>query len=485
MVAVPVKDLTKREIIYLHENRCKHGHRYLSHYNCYLEESGLGESLGFLDIECTNLKADFGYVLSYCMSIRHRDGSKEWCEALLSKSDIRKGIYDKRVVANCVRDINKVDRLITYYGCVTPGHKVLTADLRWVLVETLKPGDELVTISETKEDNRTHVYRKGQVVHNIPIKKEVFDIELSNGEVLTATGDHPWMVQRNNLWSWRTTKELMHFNGNNTIPRILPIWEPKTSKECGYIAGFFDGEGGLYQPPRIGRPGQFAFNITASQHSIKNKGVLEHIQTCLQQEEYSFSVRSYDRKHRDQKSIKICGGVSSLLKFLGEIRPQKMKNLDIDKLGSIKSDVGKEVLTVKRIIPRGKKLVCGLETTTGTYFVNGFASHNSKFDIPFLRTRSVYWGLDFPKFKNKIQTDLYPIVKYKFNLHRNRLETACEFFGIESKGHRLKPDIWFQAMSGDKKALDYILEHNREDVRSTEQLYDLIISHSRKGQTSI
>lgn len=111
--------------------------------------------------------------------------------------------------------------------------------------------------------------------------------------------------------------------------------------------------------------------------------------------------------------------------------------------------------------------------------------YGDRFDIPFLRTRCVYWGIDFPLFKEIKGTDTYPILKHKFKLHRNRLETACEFFKIPAKGHRLSPEIWIKALSGDKKAIAWILEHNREDVISLEALYKRIIEHSNPTNKSI
>ena len=111
--------------------------------------------------------------------------------------------------------------------------------------------------------------------------------------------------------------------------------------------------------------------------------------------------------------------------------------------------------------------------------------YGSRFDLPFLRTRAVYYGLDFPIYKEVLHQDAYYIVKNRFLLHRNRLETACRFFNIPCKEHPLKPDIWFEAMGGKKKALDYILEHNKEDVISLELLWKKINFYSQCSKRSI
>lgn len=111
--------------------------------------------------------------------------------------------------------------------------------------------------------------------------------------------------------------------------------------------------------------------------------------------------------------------------------------------------------------------------------------YSTKFDIPFLRTRAVYWEFLFPLYAEIKHTDVYYIVRNKFNLHRNRLETACEFFDIPCKAHRLNPSIWQRAMSGEKKALNYILQHNREDVTSLEALYNKVNLYVQMNRRSI
>jgi len=112
-----------------------------------------------------------------------------------------------------------------------------------------------------------------------------------------------------------------------------------------------------------------------------------------------------------------------------------------------------------------------------------------KFDLPFLRSRSVRWGLKFPVYKRLFVTDTHTILKNKFCLHRNSQEVACDFFKIPAKQHRLKPDIWVRMLSGNpksiQKTLDYVLQHNKEDVISLEKLYKKISPYAPSSKTSI
>lgn len=117
-----------------------------------------------------------------------------------------------------------------------------------------------------------------------------------------------------------------------------------------------------------------------------------------------------------------------------------------------------------------------------------YGGFNRSFDIPYIRTRSVYWGLPFPHYGELLCSDTYPILKNKFKIHSNRLEAACQFFGIPAKNHPLNPNIWELVKTGNrtkrKRALDYILKHNVEDVESLEQLWDKISPFVRIGKTS-
>lgn len=109
-----------------------------------------------------------------------------------------------------------------------------------------------------------------------------------------------------------------------------------------------------------------------------------------------------------------------------------------------------------------------------------------RFDIPFLRTRAVGMGIEFPLYQENIVNDAYDIVKNKFKFGRNSLHAACTHLGIESKDTPMSPDMWIKAVAGrDKESIQYILQHCREDVISTEKLWDRISNFANTPKTSI
>lgn len=111
--------------------------------------------------------------------------------------------------------------------------------------------------------------------------------------------------------------------------------------------------------------------------------------------------------------------------------------------------------------------------------------YSGKFDAPFLRTRCIYHGLDFPLFKEIKHTDAYLISKYKLKMHSNRLEAVANFFNIPAKGHRLTPEVWLKCLSGNTEALDFVLTHNIEDVETLRNVFNKIKDYTRLTDTSI
>jgi uncharacterized protein YprB with RNaseH-like and TPR domain len=110
---LPLHTLKKSEILWLANRRCKHGHNYLAHYNCYLKEENREEKIGFLDIEASNKDAEFGIILCYCIKPL---GEDKILYDVINKKDLQGKEEDKRVVRNLIRDMLKFDRLCGFYS---------------------------------------------------------------------------------------------------------------------------------------------------------------------------------------------------------------------------------------------------------------------------------------------------------------------------------------------------------------------------------
>jgi uncharacterized protein YprB with RNaseH-like and TPR domain len=109
-----------------------------------------------------------------------------------------------------------------------------------------------------------------------------------------------------------------------------------------------------------------------------------------------------------------------------------------------------------------------------------------RFDIPFLRTRAAMMGVRFPIYQENLVFDMYDVVKNKFRFGRNSLASACKALKIEAKETDISPDMWVKATIGrDTQSMNYILQHNREDVVSTEKLWDELTRYTNIPNTSI
>lgn len=108
----PVSRLSRQEIVWLSRHRCTHKHTYLEHYTCYIKENPLKEEIGFFDIEASNLNANFGIMFSYAIKV---GGKNEIVERVITKKELSECL-DRKVVEQCVEDLSKFDRIVTFYG---------------------------------------------------------------------------------------------------------------------------------------------------------------------------------------------------------------------------------------------------------------------------------------------------------------------------------------------------------------------------------
>ncbi|MCK4258048.1 MAG: hypothetical protein KAX49_03670 [Halanaerobiales bacterium] len=487
----PVSRLTKKEITWLANHRCKHGHTYLEHYNCYLEENPKGFKMGFFDIETSGLKADFGLMYCYCIK---EHGKKEIIGRTITQEELRSDELDKGVVENCIKDMSKFDVLVTHYGCVTPGHRVLTANLEWKPVENLEIGEKLLTFNEEpKRDSNYRCYEEGTVLENRRFTAEAYEVELSDGRKLVSTPDHLWLTES----GWVRTDRLKAINVekqsnySTKIKQFLPVWKTRDSYEAGWLSGFFDGEGSLSKFERSDKKGDYRISIIASQNT---NIALETAFQYLNKEGFKYGVHwNYDKHNEHTKEGSECNQIvlsktiSEMLTFLGAVRPKRLldkfnaKMLEDFTLQSRPS----QKFAIKSVKHVGQREFIGLGTTSKTYFVEGFGAHNTRFDIPFVRSRALHWKIPFPAFGAINHKDTYYMCRRLLCITRNRLETACQaVLGVTKKTH-MNPDIWVRALQGKTDALEFIYDHCERDVEDLEDLYLALLGFVKDTSKSI
>lgn len=103
---------TKEQLIKMATKKCVHRHNLLSHPACFCKEFGVKERIGFLDIEASDLAANFGMMLSWC--IKELDGEVE--RRVIRPDELRSKVKDRDVVRDIIAAMKNYDRIITYYG---------------------------------------------------------------------------------------------------------------------------------------------------------------------------------------------------------------------------------------------------------------------------------------------------------------------------------------------------------------------------------
>lgn len=112
-----------------------------------------------------------------------------------------------------------------------------------------------------------------------------------------------------------------------------------------------------------------------------------------------------------------------------------------------------------------------------TYYGTGF-------DIPYIRTKALHYGMDFPSYGEIYNLDLFYMVKSKLCLSSKSLANVCDYLHIVGKTP-LNKEIWRKAKYGDPVALKEVLVHNMEDTKISEELYNKMLSFRKTIHTSI
>lgn len=246
-------------------------------------------------------------------------------------------------------------------NCMVPGTRVLTRDLRWVPVETLKAGDKILAFDENQNEgshsrSKMRRVRDGVVTSTGIAIRPTMNVYLVDGTRLTVTDNHMFLVTTNksNKSVW---VEAQHLTPTMEIIKYLNVWDEDTSKDAGWLAGMLDGEGHLTAGPT-------GPDIGVCQNPGPTSDRLERLlgpKWC--------AVRT----NRNVRAWNLRGTWADRAEFLGSIRPERLV---------AKFPVGFALQSANRIrIDRVERApdqpVVLLSTDTETYFSEGFGSHNT------------------------------------------------------------------------------------------------------------
>ena len=271
------------------------------------------------------------------------------------------------------------------FYCVTPDTKILTSNLIWKKAGDLQLFEGLVGFDEnTGEDGLASNNRKSRrkmkyayVKHVGLIKRHVYALHLSNGTILKCSEEHPWLIcsKKSKNQKWETTKEIIEAINNGKqrfLLQFIKPWEDYSNSsfednyKLGYLSGIFDGEATI----NCNRKG---FLISISQ----NPGpVLDKVKQYLDDYRFTYTELTSKKCH----TLQINGKWSDKLRFLSLIKSIRLLKKYQDHLE--KNEWRKEfdsisMLSIIKVDDLGMQDVVALETSSKTYFAEGFGSHNS------------------------------------------------------------------------------------------------------------
>lgn len=122
--------MKKKELVKYMTGRCKHCHTYAEHPNCWFLEQNKKPRVGYIDIETSNLDANYGIIITYCI---YDDMNNSIIENTINLEDIRKGLFDKNLCIQLIEDILKFDILKGYYSTLFDIPFIRSRCLKWKL----------------------------------------------------------------------------------------------------------------------------------------------------------------------------------------------------------------------------------------------------------------------------------------------------------------------------------------------------------------
>jgi hypothetical protein len=268
----------------------------------------------------------------------------------------------------------RVIRGIVAGSCLTPDHKVLTADLRYVPLGDVVAGDQLVSFDEDapQDGKRSRRFKTGTVEAVKLDEDEVFAVTLSTGKVFKVTADHLWLARKGGTGAaWIRTDQMKpegaHPNGKTHVPILFDEWEGGTNFEHGWLSGMYDGEGCLYARETTGG---HSMQLTLHQ---KQGAVMERAKAYMA-DLFGLELLAHTAQKRDVAGLTIKGGRRGIARVLGTLRPIRLlAKFRPELLSRIHM---KEFAHVVKIEPLGRQQIVRIAIDAKTMIVEGYGHHN-------------------------------------------------------------------------------------------------------------
>lgn len=290
----------------------------------------------------------------------------------------------RQIIAQVERDYEegKASRILCLKArqlgvCLDPRTRVLTADLRWVQIDALAPGDQVVAVDEDHGQRRGtgRKMRTAMVEAKRHVHETAYRLTMDNGETLVATGEHRFLSRHRGGTNthWRQVRRMQ---AGDVVRRVTDPWVGRNAED-GWFGGLLDGEGSLALPSRAG--GSLGLSQVEGP-------VLRRARDYLKSRGYAFRVERDERKSRDTSKfgnepvIKlVVSRMDEMFRLVGQTRPTRFieehwwkgKNLPGKKVGG---RAWSEIVSIEEL---PSQRMVDLQTSERTFIAEGFVSHNS------------------------------------------------------------------------------------------------------------
>ena len=255
--------------------------------------------------------------------------------------------------------------------CVAPHTRILTSDLRWVTAREIKTSvslgvyPKLIGFQEKFNSMRDIRLEESLVEGAKIVHKPCMKITTQFGEVTCST-DHQWVTRRDRKKAqWRST---LNLQVGDTISKYCDTWKEDTSNDGGWIAGFLDGEGYVFNT-KVGY---------GQKEAGDNLLVCEKAERILKDRGFEFG-KSINKTGCTRWLFK---GQQQGVKVVGMYRPVRLLAKS-RKMWEGKRTYGKRTkpAIIQKIEYLGEQEVVAIQTSTKTYIAEGMLSHNCQLEF--------------------------------------------------------------------------------------------------------
>lgn len=259
--------------------------------------------------------------------------------------------------------------------CVSPQTPILTADLRHVPADSVSVGDRLVGFDEHSQDRRgrgtgKRFFRVAVVEDVRRVVKPSVEVR-AGGRVTVCSADHLWLTRRPGAQprlAWTRADAL-----TSTHQLLsLGVWDTDGSRDAGYLAGLYDGEGSMSAPAA----GHSSTVLIFSQ----NTGEVMDRFCALMRERgltYSYVPRS-PRSTPTTDSVRVTG-MARIMRTVGTLRPERFVSRAASLFDGAELHTSRQMESVpfvESVTPIGDRELVSIQTSTRTLVADGYLSHN-------------------------------------------------------------------------------------------------------------